>query len=393
MAPAQNRVDRRRVGVVVLRLAILTSGRQDWGILRPIVVQLARETGIGVVLLWGGTHVVDDRRPDLDPETDVDVDRLDWIGEDGVSLDPVVHASRALASVGDALARHQPDALMLVGDRFETAAAALAATIMRVPIVHVHGGEETLGAIDNALRHAITKLSHLHLVSDASHRGRVIRLAEDPATVRVVGAPGLDNALRDDLPGRSELQALLGMALEPPLVMVTVHPTTLSDEPTREAHVVSAVMDLVPATYIITLPNLDPDNAPIREIMLKSRGRPNRIVVSALGERDYWGLMKIASAMLGNSSSGLIEAPAIPLPVVNVGARQAGRPRTPGIIDVRADTALVTGALRKALSPEFRAALRTVPVEPSATLVAGALAGWVPPHPPLKAAIPDSVEP
>lgn len=374
-------------------LAVLSSGRQDWGILRPIVTRLAHEGGIRLVLLWGGTHILDGRHPDIDVDSEVAVDRLDWIGADGDGVDPVQHAGRALASVGEAMARHRPDALMLVGDRFETAAAALAATVMRVPIVHLHGGEETLGAIDNALRHAITKLSHLHLVSDESHRARVISLGEDPATVRVVGAPGRDNVLRTDLPGRVELEGLLGIALEPPLVIVTVHPTTLSDDPARDARVVSAVMDAVPATYIITLPNLDPDNVPVRELMLMSRDRPDRAVVAALGERNYWGLMKIAGAMLGNSSSGLVEAPVIPLPVVNVGARQAGRPRTPCIIDVPADETLATDALRRALSPEFRTGLRPVQVVSAAMLVAEAISAWTPPHPPSKAAIAASVEP
>ena len=161
--------------------------------------------------------------------------------------------------LGAALRADRPDALLLVGDRFETAAAALAATIERVPIIHVHGGEQTLGAIDDALRHAITKLSHLHLVSHEEHARRIVAMGEDPGIVHVVGAPGLDGAARDDLSTRDELASELGLALDAPLVIVTVHPATLEPDPVAAARAVAAAMDAVPATYVVTLPNADPD--------------------------------------------------------------------------------------------------------------------------------------
>ena len=366
---------------------MLSTGRQDWGILRSVVLQLAAESDFELTLLWAGTHALEGTEPDLVPGSNVRIDRIDWIGSDGPRIDPVEHAARALASVGRSLAEHESDALMVVGDRFETAAAALAATLVNVPIVHLHGGEETLGAIDNAMRHAITKLSHLHLVSHEDHRARVIAMGEDPTTVRVVGAPGLDNGLRDDLPSRAELETILGLTLDPPVVIVTVHPTTLSTDPAREARLISQAMDKVPATYVITLPNLDPGASDVRQIMLEHGELPRRVVVSALGARAYWGLMKVADAMVGNSSSGLIEAPVVPLPVVNVGERQAGRPRSAGIIDVPSDLDSITSALRTALSPRFRAQLDNPAVQPVALAVATALREWTPPQPPVKARI------
>jgi UDP-hydrolysing UDP-N-acetyl-D-glucosamine 2-epimerase len=304
-----------------------------------------------VVLLAGGMHcearfgntiqaLVDDG---FQPE------RLRWAGE---SVDRPAHeqAADALRLVGDALARHRPAALILVGDRFETAAAALAATVARVPIVHLHGGEETEGAFDNALRHAITKLADLHLVSHPHHAERVIAMGEDPATVHVVGAPGLDNLRRDDLSTREELEQFLNISLARPVVLVTFHPATLANDPVAA---MIAAMDRVPATYIITLPNTDPGAAEIRAKLIGT----GRCTVEALGERRYFGLMRICDAMLGNSSSGIIEAPVLRLPAVNIGDRQKGRLREPNVIDVPADAHAITEALSRALSPSFRAAL------------------------------------
>ena len=174
-------------------------------------------------------------------------------------------------------------------------------------------------------------------------------MGEDPASVHVVGAPGLDNAFRSDLPDRASLAADLGLALEPPVVLVTVHPATLDADPAGAARAVVAAMDAVPATYVVTLPNVDPGADEVAATMLAAADGPRRVAVPALGERRYWGLLRVADAMLGNSSSGLIEAPAVRLPVVNVGDRQAGRDRGRNVIDVPADPDAVADALRRAL--------------------------------------------
>jgi len=335
-----------------MRIAVLTTGRQDWGILRSTCLELRRHGEL--ILLGGGMHcesrfggtlqhLIDDG---FAPEA------LRWAGE-GSDAPAHVQSAEALRLVGEALERHRPDGLLLVGDRFETAAAALAATVARVPIAHVHGGEETAGAIDNALRHAITKLAHLHLVSHEEHARRVIALGEDPATVHVVGAPALDNLHRHDLATRAELEQHLGSALAPPVVLVTLHPATLGGAPEVEVAAMLAAMDRVPATYVITLPNVDPGGAVIRRRLVDA----GRKTVEALGERRYFGLLRVADAMLGNSSSGIIEAPVLRLPVVNIGDRQKGRLRAGNVLDVPADAGAITTALQRALDPAFRATL------------------------------------
>jgi len=375
----------------VRRIAVLTTGRQDWGILRSTCAALHPRSDVTMDLIAGGMHLskrhghtVDEIRDDgYEP---VEVEWLDA----AVDQPADIQAGTALARIGRHLRATTPDGLLLVGDRFETAAAALAATVCRIPIAHLHGGEQTLGAFDDALRHATTKLAHLHLVSHEEHARRVIGLGEDPASVHVVGAPGLDGAFRDDLLDRPALAADLGIELRSPVVIVTVHPTTLDADPAAAAGAVAAAMARLTATWIVTLPNVDPGSDRVRQAMTTAMadGQMRGVVVEALGARRYWSLLRVADVMLGNSSSGLVEAPAVALPVVNVGERQAGRRRWSNVVDVPADAGAVVAGVGRALDPTFRAAV-AADVPPLADgragqRVADIIAGWRPSHPPRK---------
>jgi UDP-hydrolysing UDP-N-acetyl-D-glucosamine 2-epimerase len=378
----------------VRTIAILTTGRQDWGILHSTAVAIRAHPDLALRLLVGGTHLsarhgrtIDDVRADgFEPDV-----VLPWPADGDETADPpaAAQAATTLDAVGGALRQSPPDALVLVGDRLETAAAALAATLERIPIVHLHGGEQTLGAFDDALRHAITKLSHLHLVSHEEHARRVIAMGEDPASVHVVGAPGLDAVTRGDLPSREDLARDLGLALDPPVVLVTVHSTTLDQDPAAAAAAVVAAMDAIEASYVITLPNADPGGDTVRDLLeMAADARPGRVAVDALGARRYWALLRIADAMLGNSSSALIEAPAVDLPAVDVGDRQAGRRAGPNVLHAPADPRLVTDALRKALDPATRKRIAAAHPELADGLagqrIADIIAAWRPPRPPRK---------
>ena len=376
------------------RIALLTTGRQDWGILHSTAAAIRAHPDLELRLIVGGMHLADRHGHTVDGiradgfEPD---DLVPWLDDDAGGTPTAAAASQASATldrIGALLRADPPDALLLAGDRLETAAAALAATLERVPLIHLHGGEQTLGAFDDALRHAITKLSHLHLVSHEEHARRVVALGEDPASVHVVGAPGLDAALRADLPDRAELAADLGLALDPPIVIVTVHPATLEADPIAAARAVVDAMDAVPATYVVTLPNADPGGDAVRNLLVSVADRPGRVALDALGERRYWGLLRIADAMLGNSSSALIEAPAVDLPAVDVGDRQAGRRAGPNVRRVPAEADAVGAALRSALDPATRAAIAAAH-PPLADGRAGAriadiIAAWRPPSPPRK---------
>jgi UDP-hydrolysing UDP-N-acetyl-D-glucosamine 2-epimerase len=378
------------------RLAVLTSGRQDWGIVRSTCLALQADARFDLRLLVGGMHCsprFGQTERLIGQDGFAAAERLDWIGADG---SPGGQAGRALAMLGAALERQHCDAILLVGDRFETASAAVASTIARVPIAHLHGGEETMGSFDDAFRHAISKMSHLHLASHPEYAARLEAIGETRDTIHVVGAPGLDNAWRSDLPDRAELERTLGIPLTPPVVIVTLHPTTLRDDDLGDRAEVEAVvqaMDRVPATYVITLPNADPGDVPIRERLASSALVTRRVAVEALGERAFWGLLQIADAMLGNSSSALIEAPVVRLPAVNIGARQDGRIRAANVIDVSDPSpSSVTEAMHRALDPATRERLAgtTSPFGDghSAARIVAVLADWQPPHPPRKAAVP-----
>ena len=382
----------------VRRLAVLTTGRQDWGILRSTCQAIRDASAIDLDVVAGGMHLsprhgntVELVRADgFEPAT------LAWLDEGGDASEApsgvpaATQAGRALEQVGAHLRSTRPDAVLLAGDRFETAAAAVAATIEAVPIVHLHGGEQTFGAFDDALRHAVTKLAHLHLVSHPEYADRVIAMGEDPGAVHVVGAPGIDGAFRGDLLDQTELSATLGIELRAPVVLVTVHPATLDADPAAVVEPIVATMTAVRATYVVTMPNVDPGAEHVRAALTRvvHELRGTAVAVDALGDRAYWSLLRTADAMLGNSSSGLVEAPAVGLPVVNVGDRQAGRRREPNVIDVTTDAAAVTDALRRALSPSFRAtaegARPALADGRAGERVAAIIAAWKPPKPPRK---------
>ncbi len=374
-----------------MRLAVLTTGRQDWGILRSTCRKLKDDPGFHLAILAGGMHLSilhGETIRAVEADGCVPAERLDWMTGAGSVF---AQTGQAISLIGEALFRQKVDALLLAGDRFETAAGALAATLCRVPVVHLHGGEETEGAIDNSLRHAITKLSHLHLTSHADHAARVISMGEDPRTVHVVGAPGLDNLHRQDLADRAELETFLGLTLTPPVVVVTFHPTTLGGDPAGETAALVEAMDRVPATYVVTLPNADPGHEVVRDLLKKSVDRPGRRAVDALGERRFWGLLRLADAMLGNSSSALIEAPVLGVPVVNIGTRQKGRLRGDNVIDAEVTRFAIVDALKTALSPSFRQRLQP-PRSPfgdgrAADRIVEILSRWTPPNPPIKAAL------
>lgn len=370
------------------RLAILTTGRQDYGILRSTILLLRRTPGIEVLVWAGGMHL-DHRFGEplaLFAADGITPDReLPFLSD---PPDQAADVAGAIRQTAAALKADTPDALMLLGDRAETLAAAMAATLSQVPVVHLQGGEESEGSIDNACRHAVTKLSHLHLVSHPVHAERVVQMGEDSATVVVVGAPGLDNASRDDLPRREELESSLGLRLESPVVLVTLHSTTLGGAPDEEVVATAAAMAQVPATFVVTSPNSDEGGAVIREYW-RSWGarRKNVALVESLGDRRYWALLRLASAVLGNSSSGIIEAPALGVPVVNVGDRQRGRLRYGPVTDVPVEAAAIARALTNALSAG-RARPgdldQAYPAGPAAPRVLKALQQWTIPRPPRK---------
>jgi UDP-hydrolysing UDP-N-acetyl-D-glucosamine 2-epimerase len=268
-----------------------------------------------------------------------------------------------LAGFAEVFARARPDVLLVVGDRFEMHAAALAALPFTIPVAHVHGGELSLGAFDDALRHSITKLSHLHFVATEEYARRVRQLGEEPWRVIVSGAPSLDHLRTMRLLDRAELEARIGLRMERPPLLVTYHPVTLEyeDTPWQVEQLLIALHD-IGEPLVFTQPNPDTNGRLIRRLLDAFLERhPRARLVENLGTQGYFSMMAQAAAMVGNSSSGIIEAPSFGLPVVNIGTRQQGRVRAANVIDVGYAAAEILEGIRHALLPDFRERVKDQP--------------------------------
>ena len=372
------------------RIVVITTGRQDFGILRSTLVLLREHPSFELLIWAGGMHLSDEhgRSADLIVSDGFDID--EQLAGIHVPSDVALDVSQMIAATASAIRRNRPDAMLVVGDRHETLAVGIAATLERVPLIHLHGGEETEGAVDNAFRHALTKLSHLHLVSHEIHARRVVQMGEDPSTVHIVGAPGLDNASRDDLSSRKELESIFGIEIVDPIIVVSVHPTTLSDLGiTAEAEAIADALEAIGGTIVVTLPNADSGGGEIREFWTEWLSTtPNGVAVPALGERAYWGLLRIATVVVGNSSSGVIEAPSVGVPTINVGSRQRGRLKHGNhVVDVAVDHMAIREALCAALAddqPDRRVRSRLYPQGAAAPRIVEAITMWDPPQPPTK---------
>jgi UDP-hydrolysing UDP-N-acetyl-D-glucosamine 2-epimerase len=263
------------------------------------------------------------------------------------------------AAMGAALALERPDILLVLGDRFEMFAAAMAAVPFSIPLAHIHGGELTLGAMDDAFRHCLTKLSHLHFPATAAYGRRIMQMGEEPWRVTVAGAPALDAFMTEDALPDAVVAERLGFALDDAPALVTLHSETRGHVPPSllADRTITALADL-PCPIIITAPNADPGGAEIAEKLKHfAAGRARTVYVESLGARAYRTILARARVMIGNSSSGLIEAASFRLPVVNIGERQAGRVRAANVIDTPADTAAIEKAVARAESDAFRATL------------------------------------
>ena len=344
-------------------IAVLTTGRSDYGLIRPVVRALSATPGIRARLLITGSHVAANSGA-ITPE--IEADALD---REAIRINMEIRgdsprAAAAAMGVGlrncaDIFERERPDILVALGDRFETLAVVAATVPFGIPVAHLHGGEITEGHMDDVTRHAITKLSHLHFVSNGEHASRVRQMGEESWRVIVSGAPGLDE-LRGFTPLAADVVAQrIGMPVDADTIIVTYHPETgPADHTERNLREVIRALDALDQPVILTAPNIDPGHTRIREVLAGAATAPRRVLVESLGHELYFSVMAHAGVMVGNSSSGLIEAPSFQLPVVNVGDRQRGRMRARNVIDVAPRAAAVSAAIRRASSPAFRRSLR-----------------------------------
>jgi GDP/UDP-N,N'-diacetylbacillosamine 2-epimerase (hydrolysing) len=349
----------------MMNVGLVTFARSDYGTCSPILRAIQSDPALSLHLIVSGMHLSSEfgyTVREIEADGFEIADRVEML----VSSDTAhgAAASLGLGTIGFAgsLDRFRPDVLLLIGDRLELLSAACASLPFNVPLAHVSGGDITEGAIDNQIRHAISKLSHLHFVAMKEHADRLIQMGEEPWRVFVTGDPALDLISQMQFEDRKTLAASLGLDLTPPVIAVTYHPTTLGSSTAKDEveSLVRALKD-VDATLVIGCPNADPGNQVIAGTLRKFAGsKPRAGFFTNLGQQKYYSLLALADCMVGNSSSGIWEAPSFQLPVVNVGDRQAGRLRAGNVIDVAVEPDAIVRGLRQALSPEFRESLRNV---------------------------------
>lgn len=342
-------------------VAVVSVGRSDYSIYRPLLRSLAGHQEVELRVLASGMHLEErfGMTVNLIERDGFAVSaRIPMLqGED--SPEAVARAMGAgVAGFAGVFASSRPDLLVVLGDRFEMFAAALAAVPFNIPILHLHGGELSEGAMDDRFRHGLTKMSHLHGVATEAYRRRVIQLGEEPWRVTCCGALSLDNLLSLQRLPRGELERRFQLDLSTPPLLVTLHPTTSEFEAAGPQ--ADAMLDALSQSgrpVIFTMPNADMAGSVIRERILRYCDmNPSARWVENFGPEGYFSILGEVSAMVGNSSSGLLEAPSFALPVVNIGSRQKGRLRAGNVIDVpEFDPNAIHAAIQKALTPEFRA--------------------------------------
>ena len=278
-------------------------------------------------------------------------------GDDDLSRAHVM--ARCLDGTATALSELKPDAVVILGDRYEMLGAASAAAMLHIPIIHIAGGEISEGALDDCFRHAITKLSTLHLTATEDYRRRVIQLGEQPDRVSDTGAIGVWNALNVKKLSRKELEAFLGLDLTKPTAVVTFHPATNDTaSPAEQAHAMLAALERFPELQlVITAPNNDAGGEAVMKSLTDfAAAHADRVrFVKSLGMVRYQSLLPLAVAVIGNSSSGIVEAPSAGVPTVDIGIRQRGRTAAPSVIHCHAEENAIAGAIEKALSAEMQA--------------------------------------
>ncbi len=346
------------------RIVIVTATRAEYGILKPLIIKIDKDPDFEMFLAVTGTH--------LSPDFGATVKEIE---DDGIDIDkkieillgsdtPVALSKSmglAMISFSEYFEDRKPDALIVLGDRFETFAICAAATNARIPILHLHGGEATEGLIDEAYRHSITKMSYLHFTSTEAYRKRVIQMGESPERVFNVGAMGVENVLKTPLMTLQELEESLGWRLRKPFAIGTFHPVTL-EQNTAEKQVDSlleAIKSNPDIFFLFTKANADTDGRVINDrLVCCSNDLDNLFLVDSLGVKRYLSALKYASFVIGNSSSGLVEVPSFNIPTINIGDRQRGRVAGDTVIHCDVDKDSICEAIRKAMDPSFRNAIK-----------------------------------
>ena len=347
------------------KICIITGTRAEYGLLRWVLQGIKDDPELGLQIIATGMH--------LSPEFGLTYQAIE---RDGFQIDrkvemltssdtPVgIAKSMGLGLIGfaDALNELKPDLIVVLGDRFEVFSAVSAALVARIPLAHIHGGESTQGAFDDALRHSITKMSHLHFVAAEAYRQRVIQLGESPERVFLVGGLAMDNLERLEILGKEELECMLDLKFEKKSLLITFHPATLEQgaAANQMEELLAALDQLGDTQLIFTMPNCDTESRILIKMIERFVGQnPNAHSFISLGEQRYLSCIAQVDGVVGNSSSGLLEVPSFKKGTVNIGARQEGRLMATSVINCDPDREDISRAIRRLYTKEFQEGLQS----------------------------------
>ena len=349
------------------KIALVTGSRAEYGLLYWLMREISEDPELELQIIVTGSHLSPEfglSYKQIEEDGFIINEKLEILLSSDTSIGMTKSLGLAVIGFADALQRLQPDMLVILGDRYEIMAAAQAAMLLRIPIAHISGGESTEGVVDEAIRHAITKMSHLHFVAAMNYRKRVIQLGEDPARVFNYGDPGLDNIKKLPLLSRNELENEIDFKLGELNFLVAYHPATLEmgNLGDRIRELLAALDNYPDAHVIMTGSNADTGGRSISHLLeAYACDREGRVrFYTSLGQLRFLSTMKHCQLVIGNSSSGIVEAPALKTAVVNIGDRQKGRLKAASIIDCRENRHDITAAIYRALSPEFQKGLAEV---------------------------------
>ena len=346
------------------KICVVTSTRAEYGLLYWLLKEISADSELKLQLIVTGMHLSLEfglTYKEIEKEFKIDK-KIEILSGSHTSLDICAEMARVYEKFASALAELKPDILVLLGDRYEIFGVAGVASIMQIPIAHIHGGETTQGAFDEAFRHSITKMSHIHFAATNEYANRIIQLGEEPSRVFNVGGPGIENIKKLNLLNKDEFEKSIKFKLAKKNILITFHSATLENSSAREqfSEILKALDELEETNFIFTKANSDTDGDVINKMIDEyvSENSQKAVAFASLGQLRYLSAIKFVDIVLGNSSSGLLEVPSFKKATINIGDRQKGRARASSVIDVRPDKEEILAAIKRAYSKEFEQTLK-----------------------------------
>ena len=343
------------------KVCIVTGTRAEYGLLKPVIEKIHKTSDLTLQLVVTGMHLSPEfglTYKEIESDGYPITDKVDMLLSSDTYVGVTKSMAVALMGFGDCFERLKPDVVVILGDRYEMLMVASAAMVAKIPIAHIHGGEITEGAMDDAIRHSITKMSHLHFASTEEYRHRIIQLGENPQSVLYTGALGVENIREEQLLDKIALEKSIGFSIDDNTIMVTYHPVTLENIPSKEQFgKLLAVIENNPELRVIfTKANSDTDGRIINQMIdeFVKENEERCVAFTSLGRVRYLSALQFCAAVVGNSSSGIVEAPSFHIPTVNIGNRQQGRICADTVINCGYEVEDIQMALDKAFSKEFR---------------------------------------